>query len=207
MWQVPGLGRIDARVGRDVVTRIIAGTARGRRLAVPSGGARPTTDRVRESMFASLDHMLGGFVGARVLDLFAGSGALGLEAASRGAAAVVLVERDRPSAAVARTNAETLGLPGVRVVAASVAAHLAGQPEPFDLVLADPPYAMPAPEVEAFLARLTGGWLAPDSVVMVERATRGGGFAWPPGLVAWRQRAYGATTLWYGQCASDGEDP
>ena len=191
----------------DVVTRIIAGTARGRRLAVPSGGARPTTDRVRESMFASLDHMLGGFAGARVLDLFAGSGALGLEAASRGASMVVLVERDRPTAAVARANAEVVAVPGIRVVAASVAAHLAGEPEPFDLVLADPPYATPASEVEAVLGRLTTGWLAPDAVVMVERATRGGDFSWPSGLVALRQRAYGATTLWYGQCASDGEDP
>jgi 16S rRNA (guanine966-N2)-methyltransferase len=197
-----------ARSGRDdVVTRIIAGTARGRRITVPSAGARPTTDRVRESMFASLDHVLGGFAGARVLDLFAGSGALGLEAASRGAAAVVLVERDRPSAAVARANAETLGLSGVRVVAASVTAHLSGQPEPFDLVLADPPYSMAAAEVEAFLATLTQGWLSPDAVVMVERATRGGEFSWPPGLVALRQRAYGGTTLWYGQGASDGEDP
>jgi 16S rRNA (guanine966-N2)-methyltransferase len=158
-------------------------------------------------MFASLDHLLGGFAGARVLDLFAGSGALGLEAASRGATAIVLVERDRPSAAVARANAEVVGSPGVRVEAASVTAHLAGQPEPFDLVLADPPYATSAQEVEAVLARLTQGWLAPEAVVMVERATRGGEFRWPSGLVALRQRAYGATTLWYGQCASDGEDP
>ena len=187
------------------MTRIIAGAARGRRIAVPPGGARPTTDRVRESLFASLDHLLGGFVGARVLDLFAGSGALGLESASRGAAAVVLVERDRPSAAVARANAEVVGVPGVRVVAASVSAHLAGRPEPFDLVLADPPYAMGAPEVEAFLAVLTQGWLAPEAVVVVERATRGGEFTWPTGVVALRQRAYGATTLWYGQSASDGE--
>ncbi len=187
------------------VTRIIAGAARGRRIAVPPGGARPTTDRVRESLFASLDHLLGGFVGARVLDLFAGSGALGLESASRGAAAVVLVERDRPSAAVARANAEVVGVPGVRVVAASVSAHLAGTPEPFDLVLADPPYAMGAPEVEAVLAVLSQGWLAPEAVVVVERATRGGEFAWPTGIVALRQRAYGATTLWYGQSASDGE--
>ena len=189
------------------MTRIIAGAARGRRLAVPSGGARPTTDRVRESLFASLDHLLGGFVGAHVLDLFAGSGALGLEAASRGAAVVVLVERDRPSAAVARANAEVVAVPGIRVVAASVQAHLAGPPEPFDLVLADPPYATAAPEVEACLATLTRGWLAPDALVVVERATRGGSFSWPPGLVAVRQRAYGATTLWYGQAASDGEDP
>ncbi len=189
------------------MTRIIAGAARGRRLAVPSGGARPTTDRVRESMFASLDHLLGGFAGARVLDLFAGSGALGLEAASRGAGVVVLVERDRPSAAVARANAGVVGVPGVRVVTASVSAHLAGTPAPFDLVLADPPYVTTAAEVEAFLGDLTRGWLAPDAVVMVERATRGGEFTWPSGLVALRQRTYGATTLWYGQAASDGEDP
>jgi 16S rRNA (guanine966-N2)-methyltransferase len=158
-------------------------------------------------MFASLDHLLGGFAGARVLDLFAGSGALGLEAASRGAAAVVMVERDRPSAGVARANAQVVGALGVRVVPASVTAHLAGEPEPYDLVLADPPYSLDAPEVEAFLARLTQGWLAPDAVVLVERPTRAGEFAWPPGLVALRQRAYGGTTLWYGQCASEGEDP
>jgi 16S rRNA (guanine966-N2)-methyltransferase len=158
-------------------------------------------------MFASLDHLLGGFVGARVLDLFAGSGALGLEAASRGAAAVVLVERDRPSAEVARANVGVVGVAGIRVVASSVAVHLSGQPEPFDLVLADPPYANSAAEVEGFLTALTQGWLAPDAVVMVERATRGGGFRWPPGVVALRQRAYGGTTLWYGQSAYDGEDP
>lgn len=158
-------------------------------------------------MFATLDHLLGGFAGARVLDLFAGSGALGLEAASRGATNVVLVERDRPSAAVARANADVVGAPGVRVVTASVAAHLAGRPEPVDLVLADPPYAMEAAEVEVILTALTRGWLAPDALVMVERATRGGEFRWPVGLVALRPRAYGATTLWYGQSASDGEDP
>lgn len=189
------------------MTRIIAGSARGRRLAVPAGGARPTSDRVRESLFASLDHVLGGFSGARVLDLFAGSGALGLEAASRGATSVVLVERDRPSAEVARSNAATVGVPGVRVVPAPVAAHLAGPPEPYDLVLADPPYAMAADEVEATLSALLAGWLDPDAVVVVERPTRGGEFAWPPGLAELRRKAYGATTLWYGQAASDGEDP
>jgi len=191
----------------QAMTRIIAGAARGRRIAVPGRGARPTTDRVRESMFASLDHMLGGFAGARVLDLFAGSGALGLEAASRGATAVVLVERDRASAGVARANAQVVGVAGVRVVPASVTTHLAGEAEPYDLVLADPPYSMDAAEVEAFLTMLTRGWLTPDAVVLVERPTRGGQFIWPPGLVALRQRAYGGTTLWYGQCASEGEDP
>ncbi|MGB7983099.1 MAG: 16S rRNA (guanine(966)-N(2))-methyltransferase RsmD [Candidatus Nanopelagicales bacterium] len=189
------------------MTRIIAGLARGRRIAVPAGPARPTADRVREAMFASLDHALGGFVGTRVLDLFAGSGALGLEAASRGATSVVLVERDRTAAAVARANAATVGVPGVQVLAKSVTAFLAGSAQPVDLVLADPPYAMTASEVEAFLAQLTGGWLAPGAVLMVERATRGGEISWPSGLVALRQSTYGSTCLWYGQGAPEGEDP
>ncbi len=192
---------------RETVTRIIAGIARGRRIAVPAGAARPTTDRVREAMFASLDHALGGFGGTRVLDLFAGSGALGLEAASRGATDVVLVERDRAAAGVARANAATVGVPGVQVVARSVAAFLAGSPRAADLVLADPPYGMPAAEVESFLALLVGGWLAPAGVVMVERPARDGQFSWPTGLVASRDSTYGSTRLWYGQCAPEGEDP
>lgn len=188
------------------MTRIIAGTARGRRLRVPPGGTRPTTDRVRESMFAVLDHMLGGFAGGRVLDLFAGSGALGLEAASRGARRVVLVERDRRTAGIARANASAVGVPGVVVVTAPVAGFLAGEADPFDLVLADPPYALAAPDLEDVLARLARGWLAPGAVVVVERPTRDGHFDWPPGLVAMRATAYGATTLWYGRGAPDGED-
>ena len=143
------------------MTRIIAGSARGRRLKVPPAGTRPTTDRVRESMFATLDHMLGGFSGLRVLDLFAGSGALGLEAASRGATEVLLVERDRASAAVARANAGVVGAPGTRVVASPVSAFLSGAPSEFDLVLADPPYAVTAAEVEAVLARLVAGLAGP----------------------------------------------
>ncbi len=186
--------------------RIISGVARGRRIAVPAGAARPTTDRVREAMFASLDHVLGGFAGTHVLDLFAGSGALGLEAASRGATQVVLVERDRAAAAVARANATTVGVPGVQVITRSVQAFLAGPAQPVDLVLADPPYAMPADEVEAFLARLTAGWLAPGGLVLVERAARGGQFRWPAGLSALRESSYGSTCLWYGRGAPDGED-
>jgi 16S rRNA (guanine966-N2)-methyltransferase len=189
------------------VTRIIAGAARGRRLKVPPGEARPTTDRVRESLFASLDHTLGGFAGARVLDLFAGSGALGLEAASRGASHVVLVERDRAAAAVIRENATAVGAPGVRVVPASVSTYLAGDPEPFDLVLADPPYAVNQADVTQFLTALTQGWLAPGAVVVVERPTRGGAVGWPAGVVALREVRYGATTLWYGRAAPEGEDP
>lgn len=188
------------------MTRIIAGVARGRRLRVPGATARPTTDRVREALFASLDHLLGGFDGIRVLDLYAGSGALGLEAVSRGAAHAVLVERDRAAAGVARANAATVGIGGVRVVASSVSGFLAGTAEPFDLVLVDPPYAVPAAEVEQVLAQLLAGWLAPGAVVVVERPTRGGGIRWPEGLVAHRQSTYGETTLWYGRTAPEGED-
>jgi 16S rRNA (guanine966-N2)-methyltransferase len=189
------------------VTRIIAGVARGRRLKVPPDGTRPTTDRVREAMFARLDHLLGGFVGARVLDLYAGSGALGLEAASRGATHVVLVERDRRAASVARENARTVGTPGIRVVESAVAGFLSGEPSAHDLVLSDPPYSVSTAEVESTLGRLLGGWLAPGGLVVVERATRGAAPAWPPGLVALRQGTYGETTLWYGQRAPEGEDP
>ena len=189
------------------MTRIIAGVARGRRLKVPADGTRPTTDRVREAMFARLDHLLGGFAGARVLDLFAGSGALGLEAASRGATQVVLVERDRRAAAVARDNARTVGTPGIRVVESPVASFLAGDPAPHDVVLADPPYSVATAEIESMLDRLTRGWLAPEGLVVIERATRGAALAWPAGLVALRQSAYGETTLWYGQRAPEGEDP
>ncbi|MCU0301495.1 MAG: 16S rRNA (guanine(966)-N(2))-methyltransferase RsmD [Candidatus Nanopelagicales bacterium] len=193
------------------MTRIIAGVAKGRRLQVPAGGARPTTDRVRESLFASLDHLLGGFAGLSVLDLYAGSGALGLEAISRGATRAVLVERDRPTAAVARRNAAVVGGGAVRVVTAGVHTFLGSPADPaeapFDLVLADPPYTMAAAELEAILVRLAEGWLARDAVVVVERPTRGGAFAWPSGLAALRESRYGSTTLWYGRAAPEGEDP
>ena len=189
------------------MTRIIAGTARGRRLAVPPAGTRPTADRVREAMFASLDHLLGGFAGARVLDLYAGSGALGLEAVSRGAARAVLVERERRTAAIARDNVRIVGAERVDVVIATVSAYLARTPETFDLVLADPPYAMADGEVAEVLRRLLTGWLAPDAIVVVERARGGSAPAWPTGLRALREATYGSTTLWYGQRAPEGEDP
>ena len=189
------------------MTRIIAGSARGRRLAVPQTGTRPTADRVREAMFASLDHLLGGFGGTRVLDLYAGSGALGLEAVSRGADRAVLVERDRRIAAIARDNARVVAADRVDVVTSSVTGHLAGPAQPFDLVLVDPPYAMPATELEPMLATLVSRWLAPAAVVLVERARAGGEFSWPEGLSPVREASYGTTRLWYGQRAPEGEDP
>lgn len=189
------------------MTRIIAGAARGRRIRVPADGTRPTSDRVRESLFASLEHLLGGFTGTSVLDLYAGSGALGLEAFSRGASRVVLVERDRAAGAVARANIAVVGGRGVQLSVLPVAEFLSRPPERFDLVLLDPPYALSAAELERVLARLADGWLGAGAVVVVERASRGGEFSWPARIVPVRERTYGSTTLWYGQRATEGEDP
>lgn len=186
------------------MTRIIGGVAGGRRLQTPTGDqTRPTSDRVREALFSSLESWAGTLSGLRVLDLYAGSGALGLEAWSRGATAVTLVESDRRTAALVATNARTLGCGVAEVVASSVAAALARPPSaPYDLVLADPPYPLPDAAVAADLAALVEhGWLAPDALVVVERSRRSPRPAWPAGIEAGRERRYGETTLWYGHAA------
>ncbi len=173
------------------MTRIVGGRAGGRRLTVPPTGTRPTSDRVREALFSALDAR-GAVRGAQVLDLFAGSGALGLEALSRGASTAVLVERDPRACAVLAVNARTVGT-GALVRRASVAAYLRTRPRtPFDLVLVDPPYTDPVNDV---VAALPGGWLAPGALVVVERDTRSPAPAWPDGLVPEEPRTYGETTL------------
>lgn len=183
------------------MTRIIAGTARGRTLVVPRGElTRPTSDRVREALFSRLQHE-GVLDGARVLDLYAGSGALGLEAASRGAAAVVLVESGRAAAQVARANVAALGLSGVQVVADRVERFLGRQPDAaFDLVFIDPPYALSEDALSAVLARLSDrGWLScgVSGSVVVERSTRSPEPTWPARLVREDERRYGETRLWF----------
>lgn len=183
--------------------RIIAGTARGRRLGVPPGsGTRPTADRVREALFSTLEALRGPLSAARVLDLYAGSGALGLEALSRGAAAADLVENDPRALAVLRANVAALGLPGARVVADRVERRLAGRPDgpAYDVLLADPPYALLAHDLSALLGGLPGlGWLAAGATVVVERSSRDPELRWPPGWRALRERRYGESTLWYGR--------
>ncbi len=177
------------------MTRIVAGAAGGRRLSVPAT-ARPTTDRVREALFNVLAarHDLDGL---HVLDLYAGSGALGLEALSRGAASVLFVESDRRAADAIVRNVATVGLPGATVRRGMVAAVLAaGAPRLFDLVLVDPPYEVPAATVEAMLAALAGqGWVGPGSVVVVERPASGPELSWPAEWTGWPVRRYGDTRL------------
>jgi len=184
------------------VTRIVAGEAGGRRLAVPPGDrTRPTSDRTREALFGTVAGLLD-LDGARVLDLYAGSGAVGLEAVSRGAAAALLVEADARAAATAGANAAALGLADrVTVRRDRVDRVLAAPPDGrYDLVFADPPYGLPDAELDVILATLAErGWLAPAAVLVVERSSRGGGPAWPPGIRAIKARRYGEGTLWYGR--------
>jgi 16S rRNA (guanine966-N2)-methyltransferase len=182
------------------MTRLISGVAGGRRLKVPRAGVRPTGDRAREALFNSLTALLD-LRGAAVLDLYAGSGALGLEALSRGAGTVVFVESSPGVLPVLKENLAAVGLPGGRVVAGSVPTVLSGAPPaPFDLVLADPPYATPVEEVqEVVRALVTGGWLAPEAVVVVERPAREKEWEWPTPLVGLRDRRYGEAQLRYGR--------
>lgn len=187
------------RCYRAAVTRIISGRAGGKRLQTPPGkGTRPTSDRVREALFSRLEH-LGAVHGAYVLDLYAGSGALGLEAVSRGAVAAVLVESDQRAAAVARRNATATGLPGLEVRAVPVERYLAGSPgRAADLVLLDPPYDLGDEALAGVLASITGGgWLAPDGLVVVERSSRTPQPRWPEGLALLAERRYGETTVWF----------
>ena len=181
------------------MTRIISGRAGGMRLATPAGsGTRPTSDRVREALFSRLEH-LEVLVGAKVVDLYAGSGALGLEAASRGAATVLLVESDKAAAKVTRQNADTLGIPGATVRHATVQRVLATPPSaPQTLVFLDPPYELSEEALTADLTALTtGGWLARDALVVVERSARSPEPAWPEALEREGERRYGETKVWF----------
>ena len=188
------------------MTRIIAGAARGRRLAVPPGmTTRPTSDRAREGLFATVTAVRGPLTGAGVLDLYAGSGAVGLEALSRGAARAVFVESDPAAAKVIRANITAVGLPGARLVTGRVAVVLdrgPGDGPPFGVAIADPPYATAEREITGMLAALLAqGWLAAGALVAVERASRSGPVAWPVGYAPDRSRRYGEATFWYGLAA------
>lgn len=178
----------------------MSGFAGSLALKVPKSGTRPTSDQVREAMFSALDAR-DAVDGAQVLDLYAGSGALGLEAASRGAVEVVLVERAAPAAAVCRANALAVqkaspGKLAVTVAARSVQSYLDSAVGTFDLVFLDPPYDMPEAELTANLAALPRV-LADDALVVVERSSRTPEPSWPPGLTSIRSKKYGETMVWW----------
>lgn len=187
------------------MTRIIAGTARGRRLAVPASGTRPTSDRVREAVFSIIESRWlaegTSWPHVTVLDLFAGTGAFGLEALSRGAAAAVLVEKSRVAARALSANVGAVGCAGAQVLVRD-ARQIAALP-PVDggvsLCFVDPPYDWSASAIALLLTELgAAGWLAPASLVIVERPTKDAASPLPAGIEGPRQRAYGDTSLWYG---------
>jgi 16S rRNA (guanine966-N2)-methyltransferase len=190
------------------MTRIIGGSAGGRRINTPRGvNTRPTSDRVREALFSAVESWCGSLEGLRVLDLYAGSGAVGLEARSRGAGVVTLVEQDRRTAALISDNARTLGFTRVEVVTGSVASTLAHPPAaPYDLVFSDPPYPLGSTAVDLDLVALVANdWLVPGALVIVERGSRGEDPTWPEGLRGERSKKYGETMLWYGHAARTDE--
>lgn len=184
-------------------------------MATPSGReTRPSSDRVREGLFNALSARMD-LAGVRFADLYAGSGAVGLEALSRGAAYSLLVEADQRAAQVARGNVTSLGVGSSakvvlgrverlveRLVAQPSAVEPAASPwsRPFDVVFADPPYSVADPEVLAVLTALvSNGWLARDSVIVVERSARDKPFSWVAGITPDGGRRYGETALWYGR--------
>ncbi|MEC3973714.1 16S rRNA (guanine(966)-N(2))-methyltransferase RsmD [Amycolatopsis sp. H20-H5] len=186
------------------MTRIVAGKAGGRRLKVPPKGTRPTSERVREALFNALE-VAGELDGSRVLDLYAGSGALGLEALSRGASDALFVEADKRAADVLRGNVATVGLGGsVRIgQVETVAAATVSPSVRFDLVLADPPYSVTGAELGKVLASLaTGEWITEGGLVIVERAARDGDPDWPDGFAPTRTKRYGDTALYWATFSS-----
>ena len=175
--------------------RIVSGKHRGRTLSAPKSQAiRPTADRLRESLFNILTHSYGDPVtGARVLDLFAGTGALGIEAISRGAAYALFVDEGVEARALLRNNIESLGLGGVTRIFRRDATRLglAHPLEPFSLAFLDPPYGRGFSE-KALVAASEGGWLKPDALIVVEEAVDAG-FTSPEGFVELERRRYDDT--------------
>ena len=199
------------------MSRIIAGSRGGQRIAMPPGDrARPTTDRVREALFSAIAAWAGraaepvedSLAGLAFCDLYAGSGAVGLEAASRGATRVLLVERDPRTAQFGRRNAETLGL-AVDLVVSPVEQMLRrAPPHPFDIVFADPPYELDTPAVGAQIEQLVANaWVERGSLIVVERSRRTPQLIWPDSAVKRWTRAYGETILCFAEVDLEHDEP
>ena len=182
------------------MTRVIAGQFKGRNLRVPVSVTRPTTSRVREAIFSTISHKQGDLSDSRVLDLYAGSGALGIEALSRGAAEAVFVELDRKACQVIETNVKELGLNRVQIQNKSVVSELEHKSTKgvFDLVLIDAPYTIADDVIDQHLNNLVqNDWLNGDALVVVER-TKKSALTWPEAFAESERREYGDTTIWYG---------
>lgn len=190
--------------------RIVAGTFRGRALATPDDGhIRPTSDRVREAIFNILAHGIEGFdlAGVRVLDLFSGTGALGLEAISRGAAFCLFVEQAVPARGLIRRNVEALGLTGATRIYRRDATDLgpASPRDKFGLLLADPPYGQGLGE-KALAAAATGGWLEQGAVAVLEERADAT-VVWPDGFVLLDERRWGDTAAYFARWTGPGRAP
>ncbi len=184
--------------------RIIAGVAKGRTLGTVAGATRPTSDRAREGLFSSLLSEFGDFLGLHVLDLFGGSGAIGLEALSRGASLVHIVEKDVDAQKTIENNCELVNknkpVGKFHLYSMSAQRFVSDPPkEKYHIVYVDPPFDFSDAEVEEILTKLnTGGFLKEDAIIAVERTSKRSHFSWPQGFSAVRERNYGQATIFYG---------
>ena len=190
------------------MTRIIGGDFRGRSIKVPDAETRPTSSRVREAIFSSVEHAVSGLDDLRVLDLFSGSGAFGIESISRGATEAVLIEKDLRAADTLHTNVANFGIKNARVVIADAFAEVAQKSGrgTFDVVFIDPPYAFEDQDVNSLLSNLVANdWLNEYALIVVERGSRSQ-VQWPESVEELRKKVYGDTSIWYGQYLTN-EDP
>ena len=189
------------------MTRVIGGDFRGRSIKVPDAETRPTSSRVREAIFSSVEHAVSGLDDLRVLDLFSGSGAFGIEAISRGATEAVLIEKDLRAADTLHTNVANFGLKNARVVIADAFTDVAQKSGrgSFDVVFIDPPYSIEDEQVNALIGHLAANyWLNEYALIVVERGSRSQ-VVWPDSVEELRKKVYGDTSIWYGQYLNGNE--
>lgn len=183
------------------MTRVIGGDFRGRAIKVPDAETRPTSSRVREAIFSSVEHAVSGLDDLRVLDLFSGSGAFGIESISRGATEAVLVEKDLRAADTLHSNVANFGIKNARVVIADAFTEVSQRSGrgSFDVVFIDPPYSFEDEQVNALIRQLSeNDWLNEYALIVVERGSRSQ-VVWPESVEELRKKVYGDTTIWYGQ--------
>ena len=182
--------------------RIIAGSSKGKTLFSPTGKTRPTSDRAREGLFSSLDSEFGSMSELNFLDLFSGSGAVGVEALSRGAANVYSVEDHSPTAGIAAKNFELVSNPsGKFTVITSTAERFVANPHQisFDIIFMDPPYDLANSEIEKILTEInSNNLLKRNGIIAIERETKKAQFAWPEPFIEEKVRSYGQGSIFYG---------